>query len=693
SGIGSKKRISSVDNSSLIPNQTVSEYTHYNFYEQDTRVLAETGREWFGDAFDINTSRTYSFSLPGYKPNSARVSVSAASAYSGSSLFEVTVNGNSVGRMLLPACTSNKIFGTLSESDFSFTPNAASLTVGLTYNKPSSSAVAYLDWIEIQATCNLSMHSAQFPFCNVEVIGENNIALFSVSNANSATMIWDVTVPTEPVQMMGTLSNHVFQFKTLTQSLKKFVAFNGTQYYSITPIGSVSRQNLHGESMVDMVIVAYPDFMSQAERLAEYRRENNGLSVKVVTPQQVYNEFSSGSQDPTAIRDYMKMIYEKSNKLYPRYLLLFGRPSFDYRERISGNKLFVPNWQNKAVGSINEYAFRANDDYFGILGDADGEGCKGYIEVAIGRFPVVNAAQAKLAVDKSIQYTTSKNLVTNVNSTQISNLADWRNVITFIADDEDHNTHINTADQCAQLVANSNKNINLDKIYCDAYQQVSNSGGQRYPDVNKAINNRMDRGTLYLSYIGHSGVDGWAHERILEFSDINKWTNQYNQPLIMTLSCDFGWYDRKITSPAEVAFFNSKGGSSVMITTSRVAYTSSNDGYARKLFASLFKKENNQYKTVGEINMYAKNEYGGAQSSLNMIYLMGDPSMPLPIPQFKVITDSINGLSIHEKMDTARALSKVTITGRVVDDNGNTLTDFNGNLFPSVFDKKTTVHT
>lgn len=691
SGNGVGKRITT-DVSVILPeNQSVSDFLAYKYYEVDAVNLGESGQVWFGDLFDVTTQRSYSIELPNVKAEPAKFTIAAASSAASNSFFSVSVNGSTIGS--LPISAMSSVEAHREQATFSFTPSQSTLSISLTYNRSSSLTKGYLDYLAVQAMCRLSLSGGQLNFNNGKYFSNNAVSRYTISNANSSVRVWDVTDPANAFQLTGGWNGSNYQFVAQDSAFRQYVAFDGSSYKSVKGIGQVQNQNLHGsEYQVDMIIVAHPDFWNQAERLASVRRQEQGLSVKIVTPAQIYNEFSSGAQDPTAIRDYMKMIYEKSAGAYPKYLLLFGRPSYDYRGRVSGTSLFVPNYQRTTGNNITESSFRANDDFFGILDDGEGQYSHGLVDVAVGRFPVTTAAQANLAVTKSINYTAARNLV-SASSTQVSNWADWRNIICFVADDGDQNEHLNTAERCASIIQQSNKTINLDKIYCDAYPQRSNSGGQRFPAVNTAINDRMDRGSLFLTYIGHSGKDGWAHERILEFSDINDWHNTYNQPVIMTLSCDFAWYDRAMVSPAEACFFNVNGGSTALITTSRVAYGGSNASYAQKLFGRLFNTGDNHVRTMGEMNMLAKNDYGGNNDAISMFVLIGDPSMPLAVPKFKVITDSVNGMSVNALTDTLKALSQVLVKGRVTDVQGNTLSDFNGNLFTSFFDKKVTVTT
>lgn len=690
-GMGQQKRVVTVDPVSLPYSQTVADYDDYRYYELDKLNVEETGQEWFSDLFDVTTQRSYTISFPQLKSETASLTLVAASVPVAPSSFSVSVNGSPIGSM--PISTASGADLRVGTSSFPFVPSKSSLEITLTYNRSSSLSKGYLDYIAVQAVCPLSFSGGQLCFNNGRYMSGNAVSQYQLSNASSSVRVWEVTDPSQTVQLSGSLNGSVYRFVCADTCFRQFVAFDGSSYKSVSTVGRVSNQNLHGaESQVDMIIVAHPDFVSQAERLASVRRQEQGLSVKIVTPAQIYNEFSSGAQDPVAIRDYMKMIYEKSNGTYPQYLLLFGRPSYDYRGRVSGTQIFVPNYQRPLNGTISEGMFRSNDDFFGILDDGEGAYSHGLVDVSVGRFPVSSASQANLAVQLSTNYTASRNLVSSTSS-QVSNLADWRNVFCFVADDGDQNEHLNSAEACAAIVQSENKTINLEKIYCDAYVQQSNVGGQRYPGVNAAINDRMDRGALFFTYVGHSGKDGWAHERILEYTDISNWNNTYNQSVIMTLSCDFGWYDRPSLSPAEACFFNPDGGAAALITTSRVAYGGSNASYARKLFTRIFTSVNGRKRTLGEMNRQAKNDFGGNSDAISMFFLLGDPSMPLALPRYNVVTDSINGMPVTALNDTLKALTQVVVKGRVVDASGQTQTGFNGNIYTSLFDKKTKVRT
>lgn len=686
-GKGEKKRVQTVDNSNLQANRTVEDFNFFDFYETDLLNMCESGKDWFGDRFDVTLSRDYNFKLPSVPVGGGRITVRAASTATVMSHLTVSANQVQIGNVALTAPTSTTI-ARITSGTLPLSISSNNLRVNLSYSKPTASATSYLDWIEIEFPCRIAILDGQTQFRNVSSVGDGNITKFVLSGVSQSAVVWDVTNPSEIVRISLQNDGQNNYFNAQTTDLREFVVFDGSKYKSVTPLNAVANQNLHATEGVDMVIVAHPDFMSQANRLAQFRMENDNLSVKVVTPQQIYNEFSSGSQDPIAIRDYVKMIYDKTGKNYPKYLLLFGRPNYDYRGIVQGTSIYVPNYQYYASnGVISEYYLYSNDDNFGLLDDEEGFNASGLIDIGIGRIPCANQSQAATAVDKSIRYTERRNLVAE-NSSQISNLGDWRNVMAFVADDENANDFIFHADTFSKIVARQNVNINFDKMYLDAYQQVSNAGGQRYPSAVADINNRMNRGALVYTYIGHSGKDGWAAERVLEATDIQKWTNKFNMPILLSLSCTFAYYDRDVLSPSDMIYFNNKGGAAAVIAASREAWSSPNNNFGINIFSLIFDKDDEQNVSVGNLNRKAKNKYGGSKINLAMFVVLGDPSMRLPIPQYKVVTDSINHFSPNDKTDTIRALSKVTVAGHIEDANNNILTDFNGSIFPSIYDKE-----
>jgi len=682
--IGEKKRIEVKSFLNQTANKQATYFMHYDFYEKDKVNLGESGREWFdGEYISASSSKTYSFSLPEmYDNNSGRLAIRVALTNTTTSGMDVSWGSYSKSFTVTGSGSSLAKASFFRENSLPF--NSGNMSLSLKFNSPQSSAFAYLDYIELQSKCKLKIVGDKMPFAITEHIGASNITSVTLQNATAQTVVWDVTEHNAVYAVEGKLNGTQFTFHTPTDKPRRFVAFNGTAYNTVNPSVKVPNQNLHNFKNVDMVIVSHPDFLSEANRLAQFRTDNDKLTVKVVTPAQVYNEFSSGAQDMVAIRNFMRYLYDNDGQI--KHLLLFGRPSYDYRGLVSGTKLFVPNYQSTTNLDTFVTIGSSFDDFFGVLGIKGGDINKDLVNIGVGRFPVTKLSEAKIAVDKTIN-SSVRYKISPQNSSQVPNFADWRNVMTFVSDDEDGMNHIGAAEESAKEVASKYPAFNLDKIYCDAYPSVSYAGGKRFPAVNEAILRRLDKGTLAIAYFGHGGGNGWAQERILEMTDIRNLKNKYNQPLMITLTCSFGWYDKQAVSPAENVFLNDNGGACALITTSRE--TTQNSDYGKKLFSEIGSKLDGKYKTIGEIQRVAKNEGGvssGATGSAAVVYLMGDPAMKINIPNQNVYTDEILGTD-GQKLDTLKALSKITVKGRIADDEGKTLTNFNGNIYPTIFDK------
>ncbi|HQW23764.1 MAG TPA: type IX secretion system sortase PorU, partial [Bacteroidia bacterium] len=220
-----------------------------------------------------------------------------------------------------------------------------------------------------------------------------------------------------------------------------------------------------------------------------------------------------------------------------------------------------------------------------------------------------------------------------------------------------------------------------------AYQQDATPGGQRYPEVKKAINERVQRGTLLMTYIGHGGELGWAHERVLENDDINSWTNTNKLAAFLTATCEFTRVDDPDrVSAGEYVFLNPSGGSICMFTTSRLAYSSSNFNLCTRFFNHIFERVNGEYQTTGDIFEKTKSDMYVDPYVRNFLYL-GDPAIKLAYPEFSVKTKTINGIPLGMNTDTLKALSKITITGEVQDNSGAKMSSFNGIIYPTVYDK------
>ena len=403
----------------------------------------------------------------------------------------------------------------------------------------------------------------------------------------------------------------------------------------------------------------------------------------------IFNEFSSGSQDPVAIRDFVKMYYDKAGANVanrPKYLLLFGDASFDYKDRIKGNTNLVPAYENKI--SFDPLSTYTSDDFFGFLDDNEDINSglvTNLLDIGIGRIPAKNLTEAKNYVDKVIAYYAKESF------------GAWRNIISFIADDEDNNLHLQDAELITGTVS-ANPVFNIQKIYLDAFQQQSGSAGGRYPTVNETINNRIETGTLIFNFIGHGGAARLAEEAILDQAMINGWNNSNRLPLFVTATCDFAPYDNPfINSIGENILLRPKTGGIAMMTTTRLVFSFSNRIMNNNYMQFATQPDaNGKYRSLGEAVMAAKNftyQTSGDVINNRKFTLLGDPALTLGFPQFKPRTTKINSVDPLTRTDTLSAGEKISIEGEVTDNNGSPLSGFNGILYPVIFDKLQTTTT
>lgn len=675
---GFGKRIAEQPSTNLPVTHIVTTFNDYQVYERNTTNLMKSGRQWYGEVFDAILTRNFPFTFPNRVVDSnfnIQVSVAARSLQGTS--FAFNINGVVTSSPIAPI--SNQAYAIYAREGLltrTLQSTQENIDVRITYNKSAMPSTGWLNFIRIHALRRLIMAGDQMSFRNLASAGAGKVSEFRISGAGSTHLVWDVTDPGNVARQQLQQQGNEMVFRLATDQLREFIVFDPSKPKAVKFVERVNNQNLHGAMVPDMLIVTHPLFLDEANRLAAFHTSYSNFDVLVATTPQIYNEFSSGKQDVSAIRDFARMLYKRSGDSGKfKYLLLFGDASYDYKDRIANNTNFVPVWiSEQSLDPIFSYV---TDDYFGFLDDHEGGDNTNILDIGIGRLPVSTVDEAKAMVDKSIHY---------ASNTQAT-MADWRNYICFVADDEDNNLHISQAETMANQIDTMFGAFNLTKIYLDAYQQVSVPGGERYPEVNTDINKRVQQGALIVNYTGHGGTLGWAHERVLELADIRSWTNYDRMPVFITATCEFAYFDDPgHTSAGELVILNPNGGGIALFTTSRPTYASPNFAINKRLFEYAFLHEDNEYLRLGDIIRLAK-QNSGNDSNGRKFLLLGDPALHLAIPTYDVVTTHINGQDISIPADTLKALSMVTIGGVVKNHTGTVLDNFNGTLTPTVFDK------
>ena len=686
------KRVQTVNGDDLLPNQTFTAFDDYAFHEADTANLLKSGRDWYGESFKYILTQNFGFNFPNMlSQTSGKIRMAVAShtiTGQGSRYFSTSINGASVPDITIGETCADYTCPAADSAVrvFSFVPNSSSaINIILNYSSNANDASGWLNYIEINVKRALTMAGNEMPFRVISSIGSGNVSQYKIQSS-SDILVWNVTDPFKPKQINLVDLGNGYSFIQKSDVLNEYISFTGSSFPPPVSFGKVKNQNLHGSSETDLIIVTPSKLTSSADELAELHRSSDNMKVKVFTTEQIYNEFGGGSPDPTAIRDFVKMFYDRANgdtMLMPKYLLLFGDASFDYKNRESDNTNLVPTFESyESLSTVTSYN---TDDYFGFLDNNEGGNMNTLsikMDIAVGRLPVKNETEAEDVINKIKIYKSS------------SSLGSWRNLVTFSADDGDSDTHINDCEEIANYVSLHYPLFNIDKIYLDAYRQISTPGGERYPDVNTAINNRIYEGTLIFNYLGHGGATGLAHERILSNEDFDSWTNICKLPLFITATCDFSGFDNpEIVSAGEHLMLNPNGGAIGLVTTVRLVYSFANKDLNLNFMKQVFETKNGNPISMGEALRRGKNNVTSDAINNRKFTLIGDPAISLINSSNQVLTSTIKSQPLNSTPDTLKALEKITVTGYVADVNGNKITDYNGIIYPTVYDKSVTYKT
>ncbi|MBL7859043.1 MAG: type IX secretion system sortase PorU [Cyclobacteriaceae bacterium] len=666
----------------------VDSFNDFYFHELDTYNELKSGRDWFGEKFDLTTERSFTFDAPGILENTTIKWVSdvMAQSYSGSS-FKLFFNNTEVFQQtVLPIPNSRyAVKGADRRDTLAFNANTVAASSRTTqeikyqYIKSAGRSIGYLDFFLISFKRKLSLYGDQTIFQSSESL-QHATTQFKLTQVPSTSFIWDITNPQEPVIQSFFHAAGTSTFSTSTTSLKQFILFN-EKIPAPEFIEKVPNQNLHGFNTPNFIIITHPDFLPQATQLANHRQQHNQWTTAVVVVGQIFNEFSSGRQDVSALRDFIKYLRDK-NPGALKAVLLFGRGSYDYKNRVSNNTNFVPTYESR--NSLHPLQTYSSDDYFGFLENNEGTWAEDpavnhTMDIGVGRLPVKTALEAITVVNKIIAYDTDK-----------KTMARWRKEITFVADDGNiddgfSREHQNQSNILADFIEANHPAFDTRKFFMGTYQKETRPSGDVVPQMNKDIVDIFNRGSLIINFTGHGSERVWTDERIFSDFTIPELVNK-TYPFLVTATCEFGRQDDPSQiSSAELIVTKADGGAIGLVTTARPVNSSTNFGLNSAFYDAVFDREDGQYLTLGEIFRRTKNGSTSGVANRNFS-LLADPSLLLAMPQHQAV---ITEIKTATGSSTLSARSTVIVKGEVQDSEGNILTNFTGILEATLFDKKT----
>jgi hypothetical protein len=653
----------------------VYDYDYRSYQERIDTNLMRSGRRFFGEVYDAVRQHSLSFTVPSLDlaDPQLKMQVCAAARSTTGSAYSISVNGGSPYTLTIPPVAQNVDYMKADTALFESIPvSSENISLKITYNRPENSASAWgvWDFTTINARAKLMLPGSQLLFRDAETVGAGRAARFNIATAQQNVKVWDVTDFHNVQEIGGIAASGNVSFVAETPTLREFVAFTEGMLLNPEYVGEASNQNLHGAPPSELVIVAHPSLAAQANRLADFHRKKDNMSALTVTTEEVYNEFSGGLPDVSAIRNFMRMFHRRNPVTAPKYLLLLGSGSYVNHEGKPGVGL-VPTFQSDN-SLVSEQSY-VSDDFFVLLDDAEYLGntgmVGGFLDMAVGRIPARNEKEAATLVDKVEQYS--------------SNLSgDWMSKCIIIADDEDGNDHMQQAEKIGNYIMDSAPSYYVNKIYLDAYVQTSTPMGERYPGVTDAINSAVCSGALLVNYTGHANDQWLSHEQVVTMSDIKRWNNRDRLPMFVTATCEFSRFDNPYVRPAgEQVLFLPNGGGIAILSTTRLVYSSANSVFNQQFIEEFFRKDaSGSHARIGEMVRRTKNTSTTGINQLNFS-LLGDPALMLHFPSLTAQTTRINGVP-YATPDTLKALSKDSIEGSV---SSSALADV---LYVSIFDKE-----
>jgi hypothetical protein len=679
------KRIESLNSSQTEANQIIDWYDEIYFHEVDEINILRSGRQWFGESFNLNKTQNFSFDLTNDLANAREIVLSTqymAQTY-GQANLNIGLNTFDLASENMPTVSDFTIYPYRNKGEIILNHSTIStsllsenqLNVEIFHESLSSGrSDGYLDYIFMSVPQILEYGNEQIILRNRKFQQAGNYQL-KIDGLSEEKFVWDVSDWMNYKYL--NFQNQTFNFSQSEETgERKFVVFDNSSAYELTYIEEVEPQNLKSTESPDYLIITYDDFNSAANQLANFRKSHNGYTVNVANISKVANEFGSGRKDVSAIRNYIKYFYEK-NPTKLKYVLLLGASSYDYKDRVANNTNFVPVYESRnSLHPVNTYA---SDDFYGFMDDNEGVWEEEFdnfddLDIGIGRIPAKTDTEASDAVYKIIHYESSP---------QVFNK--WRNDLYFIADDEDGNLHHRDSERLSEYVIDNYGFYNINKLYLGAFEQEVFASTQRSPKMREAINEMVDKGALIVNYVGHGSENSWTNESILTKSMVDEWRNLDRLPLFVTATCEYGRFDNpNIVSGAQEMLLKADGGAIALLTTSRPVESSSNATLNRAFFENVFKPEGGNPQKLGDIIKNTKNSGIVGVKNRNFI-LLGDPAVTLAEPKNNLRIEEVvneNGMT-----DTLNSMSKITVSGIVENPMGQKLSNFKGELTAEFYDK------
>lgn len=645
----------------------INTFPDYLYHESEELSPYASGRTWYGDLFTGQDGfKEFVFDVPDFDNSKVcRIDSKVLGRCNTAFAYNLTVNGTLIVNQYTIAKYGDYDFG----KEHSIVRNVFvdSAPFVIRYEIPqttTSNPMLFNDYLVLNFWRMLRFHGGEMAFRIVPSQVTEPSTKVQLTGVGVQTVCWDVTNPLCPSRQPMDYDSGDASFGIDVAIERYFHLFEPAGVKQVASLYRIPNQNLHAITDANMLIITPRVFWDQSEALATFHRVNDGMNCLVVDVQEIYNEFATGAMDPTAVRDFIRMVYLRSQGNL-KYVLFMGKGSHDYRDIKGMHRNFVPTYEIASY-PFDEVSSMCSDDYFALMDQEEGQNCDGMVDLGLGRIPITTPEQGDAVVAKIMHYA-------DLSATH----GIWKNNHLLMADN-DTRTYATHTDTFDYMLDTSNCVAMTKKLYIDSYPIINTAVGKRIPEANAQLMDYFTKGVSVLSYTGHGGVKSLSDEWVLGISDILALDNYDHLPFIHTATCEFSKFDNpNVVSGGELLLLNAHGGAIALLTTMRPTLAPKNFELSKSFHDHLYDKLDQQTMRFGDIYRLVKSDSRYYKKD-NMVYvLFGDPALRFSYPSQGIMTTQAE---VNAGLGTIEGF--VTSIGTTID------TEFNGVIEVKVYDVK-----
>lgn len=647
------------------------------YHESEEISPFASGRRWYGDMITPQEGyKEFIFEMPDLIQSEViRVKSRVLGRCPSRFTYNMRVNNNLLADHQTIEGYANMKFGTEHELDKMCFVDTDRLEFRYSINASTETPLLYIDYFLANFWRTLRFRDASLAFTIVPSQMTSPQAEILIQGAGPSVTCWDVTDPLLPAVQPLTYQALAGRFGAEGAAVKRYLLFEPSGIKTPASGYPIPNQNLHAINAADMLIITPRLFWDQATEVAEFHQERDGINSVIVDINEIYNEFGTGMTDPTAMRDFIRMVYLRC-KPQLRYVLLMGKGTHDYRDIKGFGNNFVPTYENTA-NPWYEVASMCSDDYFALMDNLEGENCTGRVDLGVGRFPITTPEQGNDVIAKIKHY---------VDLEACRGL--WKNTHLFLADNDVKGSYLNYCEALERIIDTAWFATNSKKIYADSYPVVNTPSGERIPKANEVLMRTLHEGVGVMSYTGHGGVKGLMDEQVINNSDILAMDNFDHLPFVHTATCEFSKFDNpNLVSAGELMFLNAHGGAIAMLTTVRPTLATNNQMLSKAFHKYVYASEDGLPMRFGDICRLSKADPMYYTEKNIGYFLFGDPALRLNFPKRNILASKINGSNTNVTL-TITAASTMSVEGYVTQMGMRIDTAFNGVIDVRLYDKE-----